>query len=156
MGKMPSAAVKGKRTLRVRNQQYAVAASQNFWNRFACQSFVCLDIMRQREEIFAGCIENMDSFFWTYPNVAVRSCNCWQKIAEGEWYRWNRFHSPDIIAVEPVWKNPQPVIRGYEHPWNTLPSIAEYADFVLDGNSDLKYFDQILQYIYTVTNNFQS
>ena len=31
----------------------------------------------------------------------------------------------------------------------------EYADFVLDGNSDLKYFDQILEYIHTITNNFQ-
>lgn len=48
--------------------------------------------------------------------------------------------------------------------WNYLISAGqkyvipcrEYADFVLDGNSDLKYFDQILQYIYTVTNNFQS
>ena len=28
------------------------------------------------------------------------------------------------------------------------------ADFVLDGNSDLSYFGQILEYIYTVTNNF--
>ncbi len=28
------------------------------------------------------------------------------------------------------------------------------ADLVIDGNSDLKYFDQILQYIYTITNNF--
>lgn len=30
-----------------------------------------------------------------------------------------------------------------------------YADFVLDGNSDLHYLDQILEYIYAVTNNFQ-
>lgn len=30
------------------------------------------------------------------------------------------------------------------------------ADFVLDGNSDLNYFDQILEYINTITNNFQS
>ncbi len=30
-----------------------------------------------------------------------------------------------------------------------------YADFVIDGNSDLKYFDQILEYIHTITNNFQ-
>jgi uridine kinase len=30
------------------------------------------------------------------------------------------------------------------------------ADFVLDGNSDLKYFDKILEYIHTITNNFQS
>ena len=31
----------------------------------------------------------------------------------------------------------------------------EFADLVLDGNSDLNYFDQILEYIYTITNNFQ-
>ena len=35
-----------------------------------------------------------------------------------------------------------------------IPS-RQYADFVLDGNSDLKYFDQILEYIHTITNNFQ-
>ena len=29
------------------------------------------------------------------------------------------------------------------------------ADLVLNGNSDLKYFAQILEYIYTITNNFQ-
>ena len=34
-----------------------------------------------------------------------------------------------------------------------IPS-RECADFVLDGNSDLKYFDQILEYLNTVTNNF--
>lgn len=47
--------------------------------------------------------------------------------------------------------------------WNYLKSAGEkyvipsreYADFVLDGNSDLKYFDQILEYIHTITNNFQ-
>ena len=31
----------------------------------------------------------------------------------------------------------------------------EYADFVLDGNSDLHYLDQILEYIHVFTNNFQ-
>lgn len=31
----------------------------------------------------------------------------------------------------------------------------EYADFVIDGNSDLNYFDKILEYIHTITNNFQ-
>lgn len=31
----------------------------------------------------------------------------------------------------------------------------EYADFVLDGNSDLHYLDQILEYIHAFTNNFQ-
>ena len=30
----------------------------------------------------------------------------------------------------------------------------ENADLVLDGNSDLKYFDQVLEYLNTVTNNF--
>lgn len=29
------------------------------------------------------------------------------------------------------------------------------ADFVIDGNSNLRYFDQILEYIHTITNNFQ-
>lgn len=29
------------------------------------------------------------------------------------------------------------------------------ADLVLNGNADLKYFAQILEYIYTITNNFQ-
>lgn len=32
----------------------------------------------------------------------------------------------------------------------------ESADFVLDGNSDLRYFDGILEYIHTITNNFKS
>lgn len=47
--------------------------------------------------------------------------------------------------------------------WNYLISAGEkyvipcreHADFVLEGNSDLRYFDQILEYIYTITNNFQ-
>ena len=47
--------------------------------------------------------------------------------------------------------------------WNYLISAGEkyvipcreHADFVLDGNSDLRYFDQILEYIHTITNNFQ-
>ena len=29
------------------------------------------------------------------------------------------------------------------------------ADMILNGNSDLEYFSQILEYIYTITNNFQ-
>lgn len=29
------------------------------------------------------------------------------------------------------------------------------ADFVLNGNSDLGYFSQILEYLYTITNSFQ-
>lgn len=47
--------------------------------------------------------------------------------------------------------------------WEYLLSAGEkyvlpgrdYADFVIDGNSDLKYFDQILEYLHTITNNFQ-
>ena len=35
-----------------------------------------------------------------------------------------------------------------------LPGRSD-ADFVIDGNSNLKYFDQILEYIHTITNNFQ-
>lgn len=35
-----------------------------------------------------------------------------------------------------------------------VPS-RDCADFVLDGNSDLNYFDQILEYLNTITNNFQ-
>lgn len=30
-----------------------------------------------------------------------------------------------------------------------------FADFVMDGNVNLKYFDKILEYIHTITNNFQ-
>ena len=29
------------------------------------------------------------------------------------------------------------------------------ADFVIEGNADLQYFDKILEYIHTITNNFQ-
>lgn len=35
-----------------------------------------------------------------------------------------------------------------------LPSRSS-ADFILDGNVDLEYFDKILEYIHTITNNFQ-
>jgi hypothetical protein len=28
------------------------------------------------------------------------------------------------------------------------------ADFILNGNSDLHYFEQILEYIHAVTNNY--
>ena len=39
----------------------------------------------------------------------------------------------------------------------TLDAEKAYsdADFVIDGNANLKYFDQILEYIHTITNNFQ-
>ena len=30
------------------------------------------------------------------------------------------------------------------------------VDLVLNGNSDLKYFAQILEYIYEITNNFEN
>ena len=47
--------------------------------------------------------------------------------------------------------------------WNYLLNAGEKyvipnrkeADFVLNGNSNLHYFAQILEYIYTITNNFQ-
>ena len=47
--------------------------------------------------------------------------------------------------------------------WNYITEAGEKyvkpfrkeADFVLNGNSDLKYFAQILEYIYTITNNFE-
>lgn len=37
---------------------------------------------------------------------------------------------------------------------NYVKNNRSYADFVLNGNSNLKYFAQILEYLYTVTNNF--
>ena len=47
--------------------------------------------------------------------------------------------------------------------WNYIAQAGEKyvkpfrneADLVLNGNSDLKYFAQILEYIYNITNNFQ-
>ena len=47
--------------------------------------------------------------------------------------------------------------------WHYLASAGEKyvkpfrkeADLVLNGNSDLKYFAQILEYIYSITNNFE-
>lgn len=47
--------------------------------------------------------------------------------------------------------------------WNYLETVGgQYvkphrssADFILNGNSDLCYFSQILEYLYTITNNFQ-
>jgi len=55
-------------------------------------------------------------------------------------------------------------IENAEKQWEYLLSAGQKyvvpsknnADFVLDGNSDLNYFDQILEYINTITNNFQS
>ncbi len=48
--------------------------------------------------------------------------------------------------------------------WNYISNAGEKyvkpfrkeADLVLNGNSDLKYFAQILEYIYNITNNFES
>lgn len=47
--------------------------------------------------------------------------------------------------------------------WNYLESAGCHyvrphrnsADFVLNGNADLNYFSQILEYLYTITNSFQ-
>lgn len=47
--------------------------------------------------------------------------------------------------------------------WNYLESAGCHyvrphrnsADFILNGNSDLGYFSQILEYLYTITNSFQ-
>jgi uridine kinase len=46
--------------------------------------------------------------------------------------------------------------------WNYLLSAGQkyvipnrnFADFVIDGNSDLNYFDKMLEYLNTITNNF--
>ena len=32
----------------------------------------------------------------------------------------------------------------------------KYADLILDGDTDLEYFAQILEYIHTITNNFDN
>jgi uridine kinase len=48
--------------------------------------------------------------------------------------------------------------------WNYISNAGEKyvkpfrkeADLVLNGNSDLKYFAQILEYIYNITNNFEN
>ena len=47
--------------------------------------------------------------------------------------------------------------------WDYITSAGEKyvkpfrnsADLVLNGNADLEYFSQILEYIHTITNNFQ-
>lgn len=54
-------------------------------------------------------------------------------------------------------------LEAAEQQWNYLETSGgnyvkpnrSSADFVLNGNADLKYFSQILEYLYTVTNNFQ-
>ena len=48
--------------------------------------------------------------------------------------------------------------------WNYISNAGEKyvkpfrkeADLVLNGNSNLKYFAQILEYIYNITNNFEN
>lgn len=62
-------------------------------------------------------------------------------------------------ACEERNQNPENALKQ----WNYLLSAGEKyvvpnrkeADFVLNGSSDLHYFAQILEYIYTITNNFQ-
>ena len=70
--------------------------------------------------------------------------------------RKNRFMTR---AVE---ERNQSVENAHKH-WNYIAQAGEKyvkpfrseADLVLNGNSDLKYFAEILEYIYTITNNFQ-
>ena len=70
--------------------------------------------------------------------------------------RKNRFMTR---AVE---ERNQSVENALKH-WNYIAQAGEKyvkpfrseADLVLNGNSDLKYFAEILEYIYTITNNFQ-
>lgn len=71
--------------------------------------------------------------------------------------RKNRFMTR---AVE---ERNQSVENALKH-WNYIAQAGEKyvkpfrseADLVLNGNSDLKYFAEILEYIYTITNNFQA
>ncbi len=61
-------------------------------------------------------------------------------------------------ACEERNQSPENALKQWDYIKNAgekyvLPAREE-ADFVLNGNSDLKYFAQILEYIYTVTNNF--
>ena len=57
----------------------------------------------------------------------------------------------------------QDVENAMKH-WNYIAKAGEKyvkpfrkeADLVLNGNSDLKYFAQILEYIYMITNNFEN
>ena len=57
----------------------------------------------------------------------------------------------------------QDVENAMKH-WNYISKAGEKyvkpfrkeADLVLNGNSDLKYFAQILEYIYMITNNFEN
>ena len=57
----------------------------------------------------------------------------------------------------------QDVENAMKH-WNYISMAGEKyvkpfrkeADLVLNGNSDLKYFAQILEYIYSITNNFEN
>lgn len=70
--------------------------------------------------------------------------------------RRNRFISR---AVE---ERNQDINNALKH-WNYISSAGEKyvkpfrkeADLVLNGNSDLKYFAQIIEYLYMITNNFE-
>ena len=62
-------------------------------------------------------------------------------------------------ACEERNQNPENALKQWEYLKSAgekyvMPGRKE-ADFVLNGNSDLHYFAQILEYIYTITNNFQ-
>ncbi len=71
--------------------------------------------------------------------------------------RKNRFMTR---AVE---ERNQSVENALKH-WNYIAEAGEKyvkpfrseADLVLNGNSDLKYFAEVLEYIYNITNNFQA
>lgn len=55
-------------------------------------------------------------------------------------------------SVENALKHWEYIIQAGE---NYVMPFRRDADFVLDGNADLHYFGQILEYIHTITNNFQ-
>ena len=38
----------------------------------------------------------------------------------------------------------------------TYVSYRDEADIIINGDSDLTYFSQILEYFYTITNNFDA
>lgn len=62
-------------------------------------------------------------------------------------------------ACEERNQNPENALKQWNYLLNAgekyvVPNRKE-ADFVLNGSSDLHYFAQILEYIYTITNNFQ-
>lgn len=62
-----------------------------------------------------------------------RACEERNQTADNAIKHWNYLEQTGSLHVRPYRKE---------------------ADFVLNGNSDLKYLAQVLEYIYTVTNNF--